>query len=422
MLKRFDKRYLVLALLFMVKTLPQIFFLMTMPVILRLKGHPLELIGLVQLASVPYLLKFIWAPLLDRGGSKENHYKKWILGSGLIYGALIMAMGFLDIAHQLTAVVGMAVLISFVSSTQDIAINALYIKLLTYEERGLGSSSKVFALNLATILGSGFFLMLFNHAGWFASALSMGAVVLLTLPFLVFLEEPLSQGMEGGKRVKWTAFLSFFKLKGMLRWFGLLIMNSVSTAAIFFMIKPFLVDYGIDPDTIAFLVGFYGMSIAALVAMASSGKIFQRFLLQRRRAYIMCTVLHVAAVGLFIPVALRHDLIGLLYVAVAFLNITITVSSVVSAVLIMDFSRKGYEGLDYSLQMTGLHLGGMSMAGFSGVIVAFTGYAAFFSAQALVAAAMVLITVILFKGRWVCVDNLAPAKKAGVGVKQKSCS
>lgn len=409
-----------MALLFMVKTLPQIFFLMTVPVILRLEGHPLELIGLVQLASVPYLLKFLWAPLLDRGGGNENHYKKWVLGSGLIYGLLIMAMGVLDIENQLTELISLVIVISFISSTQDIAINALYIRLLTYEERGLGSSSKVFALNLATLLGSGLFLLLYNHAGWVAASVSMGTVVLLALPCLVFLKEPSGQKNEADKGIQWTAFLSFFKGRGMIKWFSLMVLNSVSTAAIFFMIKPFLVDYGIDPDSIAFLVGFYGMTIAALVAMACSGKTFQRFLLHRRRAYIMCAALHVAAVGLFIPVSLRHDLIWLLYVAVAFLNITITISSVVSAALIMDFSRKGFEGIDYSLQMTGLHLGGMSMAGFSGVIVAFTGYTAFFSAQGLVAAAMVLISITLFKGRWIPGDNLAPAEEAGVGVKQGS--
>ena len=70
-----DRRHIILGLLFMAKSIPLVFFTMGLPVILRLEGLPLETIGFLQLTGLPYLLKFLWAPLLDRNGRQAGHYK-----------------------------------------------------------------------------------------------------------------------------------------------------------------------------------------------------------------------------------------------------------------------------------------------------------------------------------------------------------
>jgi predicted MFS family arabinose efflux permease len=277
----------------------------------------------------------------------------------------------------------------------------LYIKLLNSEERGKGSSSKILALNLASILGSGFFLVLYNHAGWRATMLTMGAMVLSALCSLWFLEEKEQKERPAPSNTNWSSLLAFFRGKGMVKWTVLILIHSISTSAVFFMIKPFLVDRGVDPDLIAFVVGFYGMTLAAVVAMATGSRFFQKYLLQRRKAYIASAVINAVAVILFIPIALRHDLFIMLYIAVALLNASITISSVVSTTLVMDFSRKGFESIDYSMQMTGLHVGALAMASASGFIVAQTGYPIFFLMQGLIGIALIFLTVSLFKGKWI---------------------
>lgn len=398
---RLEKQHLILALLFMAKTIPQVFFLMALPVILRMEGYSLKVISLFQLAGAPYLLKFLWAPFLDIKSLEKNHYKQWTLWSGMVYGLLIICMAFLNIREQFQAIVYLVMVVAFVASTQDIAISALYIKLLNYEQRGIGSSSKVFALNLATIAGSGFFLILYNHTGWRAAMLTMGAIILLALVSLCFLEENKQYDRVPRHKIPWSSLLTFFRGSGMVRWFILITVNSISVSAIFFMVKPFLVDRGVDPDTIAFLVGFYGMSIAAVVAMASGNRVIQTYMLHRRKAYIGCAIINAVAVAIFIPVSLQKDLFCLLYIAVALLNTAITLSSVVSSTLVMDFSRKGLESIDYSLQMTGIHIGGLAMAAASGFIVERTGYPSFFALQAFIGVALVVLTCFLFRGEWI---------------------
>ncbi|WP_321414567.1 MFS transporter [uncultured Desulfobacter sp.] len=396
----YNRQYIILALFFMVRTIPTIFFMMALPVILRLEGFSLDVIALLQLAGVPYLLKFLWAPLLDRGQFQKNHYKKWILGTGLGCGILLTGLGFLDLVHHFRAAVILIMVISVTTSTLDIAISALYIKLFSFEDRGAGSSTKIFGLNLGSILGSGFFLLVYNHFGWQVCITGIGVMILACLFALPWLKEP-SQECRETNPFKWGGIFSFFSEPGMVRWTLLIVLNSLSSSAVFFMMKPFLVDQGVATDTIAFLVGFYGMSVAAIAAMAMGSQKFQKYLLQRRRAYIHSVGLSALAVGLFIPMALHPGLTFLLYPAVALINAAISLASVVSATLVMDFSRKDLASVDYALQMTGIHVGGLAMAAVSGLIVNKVGYPQFFAYLAIFAAVMIPVSLALFKGDWV---------------------
>ena len=396
----FTPRYLILTMLFMGKTVPSVFFMTAFPVILRIEGHSLKVIGLLQLASVFYLAKPLWAPLLNRNGSRENHYKRWAVGSGIGYGLLLVWLGFFNLLDNFNLVVALVMTISFFSATQDIAVSTLYIKLLSFEERGVGASSKVISLNVGGILGSGLFLLIYNHFGWQICASSLGMTVWLPLLLLPLLEEK-ERRHEAAPAFRWAAIFSFFKEEGMLRWFSLTILNSISASAVFFMMKPFLVDKGVDTDVIAFLLGFYGMGVSALFAMATGNERFQQYLLQRRRAYLDSVVITAIAGIPFIPIALYANMPVLLFLSVTLLNLGITISTVVNGALVMDFSRKGSESIDYSLQMTGIHLGALLIAAASGIIVSAIGYSIFFAAAAAFGIVMIPVSAHLFKGGWV---------------------
>lgn len=392
----FDKRYLILALLFMARTIPSMFFLMALPVILRLEGYALEVIALMQLASVPFLLKFLWAPFLDRRGERKKHYKNFILWTGIISSFLLIAMGYLDLKKDFNLLIILVVLTSFFASTLDIAISALYIKLLKFEERGKGSSTKIFGFNLGSILGSGFFLLLYNHFGWQVSVSGIALMVLLSLTLLPFLYEGNQKALKKEKSINLFSIFSFFKKDGMFRWMTLIILNTMPASAVFFIIKPFLVDKGVETDKIAFLMGFYGLTIGAFTSMIAGNQWFQNFLLNRRRAYLISIALCALSLVFFIPIAVSENPILLLYPGIAFLNASITISTIVTDTLVMDFSRKGFASVDYALQMTGIHLGGMLLASISGFIVAKTGYLMFFTVQAGFAGIMIFISLILF--------------------------
>ncbi len=392
----------MLGLLFTAKNIPSSFFIMGLPIILRLQGHSLSSIGLFQLASLPYLLKFFWAPILDKNSYRKNHYKSWILATGISFAASIFLLSFFGPAREIQPFFLMIITISLLSATLDIAISSLYIKLLTYEERGGGAAGRIIAVNIARIFGSGLLVMIYNHWGWVLLTSIMAGIILLSLTALILLEEPVNKK----KKLKPSGPLSagirgFFVRTGMGRWTVLLVCNSTSISAVFLMIRPLLVDQGYSPDTIAFLTGIFAVVVGVLASVATGMKRIQHCLLNRRVSLIACTVFNACAVALFVPLYFLGSPLWLVYLAITCLNAAISFVSVVIGTLVMDFSQSGSEGLDYSLQMTASQAGGLGMAVISGIMVDVIGYGTFFLFHTAVSCGLILLIVVLFQGNWV---------------------
>ncbi len=396
------KRNVMLGLLFTAKSIPASFFLMGLPIILRLQKHSLASIGLFQLASLPYLLKFFWAPILDRNNHRKNHYKSWIVATGMGVGLWILLLGFFEPSKGIQLLFAMIMGISLLTATLDIAISSLYIKLFSYEERGLGSAGKIFAVNIATMFGSGLLVMVYHHWGWVVLTNITGGIILFSLPALVFLKEPANRREElKGSIIPWAGIWSFFTRTGMGKWMVLLVCKSTSITAVFFMIRPLLVDQGYDPDAIAFLTGMFAVAVGALTSMAAGMKKIQQWILRRRVTLLASVAFNAAAVALFVPVYFLGSPLWLVYIAVTVINVAISFVSVVSGTLVMDFSKSGSEGIDYSLQMTAIHAGGLGMAAISGIMAEYMGYGNFFIFHTVLGCGLILLTAMLFQGDWV---------------------
>ncbi len=392
----------MLGLLFAAKNIPSSFFIMGLPIILRLQGHSLSSIGLFQLASLPYLLKFFWAPVLDKNSSRKNHYKSWILATGIGFASSIFLLSFFGPAKEIQPLFLMIIAISLLSATLDIAISSLYIKLLSYQERGQGAAGRIIAVNIARIFGSGLLVMIYNHWGWVPLTNIMGGIILLSLIALVFLEEPANKRERLKSSGSFFAGIRvFFARTGMGRWTILLVCNSTSISAVFLMIRPLLVDQGYSPDSIAFLTGIFAVAVGVLASLATGMKRVQHYLLNRRAALIACTVFNACAVALFVPLSFLGSPLWLVYLAITCLNAAISFVSVVIGTLVMDFSQSGSEGLDYSLQMTAGQTGSLIMAAISGIVADMIGYGNFFLFHVAVSCGLIFLVLALFRGDWV---------------------
>ncbi len=328
------------------------------------------------------------------------------MATGVGVGLSVLLLGFFGPDTEIRSLFAMIIAISLLTATLDIAISSLYIKLLSYEERGLGAAGKIFAVNVATMFGSGLLVMIYHHWGWGMLTSIMGSFILFSLLALVFLEEPAKKREDvTSSIIPWAGIWDFFTRPGMMRWMVLLICKSTSITAVFFMIRPLLVDQGYDPDTIAFLTGMFAVAVGAITSMVAGMKKIQQFILRRRTSLIACTVFNACAVALFVPLYFLESPLWLAYIAVTLINVAISFVSVVSGTLVMDFSQPGSEGIDYSLQMTAIHAGGLGMAAISGLMADFMGYGNFFIFHAVLGCGLILLTVMLFQGDWVPKTN-----------------
>lgn len=113
-------------------------------------------IGFFSLVGLPYTFKFLWAPLMDRFELPFfGRRRGWLVTSQLaIAGALLLMSSFSPSLHTQTIAL-LAVLVAFLSASQDVVIDAYRTDVLDPSERGMGSSLSVFGYRLAMIVSGG---------------------------------------------------------------------------------------------------------------------------------------------------------------------------------------------------------------------------------------------------------------------------
>ncbi|MCQ9617508.1 muropeptide transporter [Paenalcaligenes niemegkensis] len=141
------------------------------------EGVGLEKIGFLTLVGSAYTLKFLWAPFLDRYAFPFlGRRRGWMFISQILLALMIASMGLFSPGTNLGLIAGLAVLVAFMSATQDIAFDAYSTDVLRSEERAAGAALKVLGYRLAMIASGGLALVVADQwLGWNNTYLLLGA-------------------------------------------------------------------------------------------------------------------------------------------------------------------------------------------------------------------------------------------------------
>ena len=127
---------------------------------LSVDGVDIATIGFLGLVGIPYTFKFLWAPLMDRFEPPWlGRRRGWLVLSQLLLAAALIWMSGLSIQDNAGLFALAALLIAFLSASQDVVIDAYRTDVLDPHERGLGGSLSVFGYRLAMILSGGISLI-----------------------------------------------------------------------------------------------------------------------------------------------------------------------------------------------------------------------------------------------------------------------
>lgn len=120
----------------------------------------IETIGFFSLVGLPYTFKFLWAPLMDRFEPPViGRRRGWLVIIQLALAAALALISNFKPSEQTQTVALIAVLIAFLSASQDVVIDAYRTDILHATERGIGSSLSVFGYRMAMILSGGIALV-----------------------------------------------------------------------------------------------------------------------------------------------------------------------------------------------------------------------------------------------------------------------
>ena len=280
-------RLALLSLLYVVEGLPFGFQATALGVLLRDRGVSLAGIGLAGLLAVPWSLKALWAPLVDRHGSERiGRRKSWILPMQALLAAALIAVGCLRPEDELTPLLCLVLAMNFVAATMDIAVDGLAVEILGPSELGLGNAAQVVGYKVGMLLGGGVLLWASATFAWSTLFFSVAALVTVSMIVTALVPEPRSElpGLEAKIRASVREVLLALREAMRAPGAGALLFAIVGykmgEALIEPMWSPFLRDHGVSRATIGLYVGTFGM-VASIVGSLSGGVLATRVSLPR---------------------------------------------------------------------------------------------------------------------------------------------
>lgn len=380
--------------LYIAQTIPMSFFSTVIPVMMRQDNFSLSAIGMLQLIKLPWILKFLWSPMIDRHTTTTGDYKRWIFSSELIYAVLIFAVAFLDFKTDFPTILTL-IIISFVASaTQDIATDALAVLSFSKKDKSLANSMQSMGSFGGSMIGGGLLLLLFKQIGWNNLLPCLALFVILALLPLLFNKGITIQPKDTQHRAKKADTLYFFTQKKIGKQVGFLFLYYAGIIGTLAMLKPWLVDLGYTMKEIGVMSGVAGTSVGFLASFAG-GCIVRR--IGRHRSRILFGFFILLATLYFLGLSYTHPTTAMLYAGIFLLWGSYGMATIVVYTTAMDCVRPGREGTDFTIQTVITHLSGMLMAILSGKIADLTGYHGLFFFEASLALLSFIYILIAFR-------------------------
>lgn len=361
------RRLTLIAALYTTQNLSLGFFTYTFLTIAQGRGVPLAAIGAAAGVGMILTLKFLWAPVVDRFGfGRLGHYRGWLLTTQSLLGIGIAALALFDPAEDFSVLLVCFAVLFFAAGTQDIAADAAATRLLRPSERGLGNGFQSAGSGAAQVIGGGVILLVHHAAGWQAATLTLAALSLIPLPFILSWREESTTSHAPAPRVTLRTAIQFFASPA-IRWWCLVLIPAYTLGftIAYNLVRPLLVDAGWDEGRIGLYV-VIGGSMFGILAGVSAGALVSR--IGRRKALIWLGVLQVLATLSTLPIALGVTQEWLVLAVVAVANIASCAAFTIVYTLSMDLTRPESAGTDFTFFTT--------VAGIVMVIAAGAGIAA----------------------------------------------
>ena len=187
----FNRRMLICVFTGFSSGLPLYVIIQLLQVWLRDNQAGLAEIGLFALVGLPYTVKFLWAPLMDRYTPPFlGRRRGWLLPMQIACLLLIGLFGLLDPALSLMTVAYMALALAFFSASQDMVLDAFRREILPDNELGLGNSIHVQAYRIAGLVPGSLALILADHLPWSLVFWIVAAFMLFGIVMTLVVKEP----------------------------------------------------------------------------------------------------------------------------------------------------------------------------------------------------------------------------------------
>lgn len=405
------------ACLYFAQGLPYGFFTQALPVFLREAKASLAAIGGASLLTLPWALKFLWAPLADRyGWPKLGLRRSWILPLQAASVLFLLVLSLLDPRQSLVPVLVAFLFCNLFAAAQDVATDGLAVDLLKDKERGWANGVQVGAYRVGMIVGGSVMLFILSVGGWSAATSAMAVLLALaTLPVLFFRENdelPFARAVDtSAHRAPLAALGTMLQQPGIFAWLALLLVYKAGHQSASAMIRPWLVDQGYSLADIGQLMGLVG-SGAGLFGAVLGGWVAGRF--RWRVSLPLLATLQALATFTYLGVVLGEPATWKVALAAAFDNGVSGVATVALFAAMMDHCRPQHSASDYTLQACAVVVSQTLASSLSGLSAEYFGYEFHFAAVCALGIGIVAFSIWVLKRQ--LPSGLSPGRLAALAL------
>lgn len=406
----FNGRMLVSFMMGFSCGLPLLLTISVLQAWMQQEGVDLTVIGLMALVGLPYTLKFLWAPLLDRYIPPFlGRRRGWLLMIQILLTGAIALLGFSQPAVNPWMVAFLAFLVTFFSASQDIVVDAYRREDLSDEELGLGSSLYINGYRVGMLLASGGGLILADLIPFSMVYLIMAGCMLVGVVTTLASREPeMSQGAPTTlKEAVVKPFVEFFTRSGWLWGVGVLsfiLLYKIGDTMAAAMTTPFYLEIGFSKTQIGAVVKLFGFW--ATIAGGLAGGIILIKIGIHRGLWVFGFLQAVSTAGFAVLANIGPSLAGLAGV-IAFENLASGMGTAAYAAYMASLTNKRFTATQYALFSSLMGIPRVLAAAPTGFMAKYMGWSEFFIFCTLIAipGMIMLIKFAPWNGKQVNLDS-----------------
>ena len=402
-----SRRILAVLLLGFSSGLPLALTAGTLQAWLAVEKVDIMTIGLFTLVGQPYTYKFLWAPLMDRYTPPFlGRRRGWLIVTQVALLAAIALLGTMSPRESPWLLGGLALLVAFLSASQDIVFDAYRTDVLKESERGAGAAISVLGYRIAMLVSGALALVLADQfLGWNGMYFLMAALMTIGMVAAWFAPEP--DGVARAPATLAAAFSEplkeFFSRRGAWMLLALIVLYKLGDAFAGSLTTAFLIqgagfsatDVGAINKALG-LVATIGGALLGGAWMAGLGLY---------RALLLFGILQAVTNLGFMLLAMAGKSYPLMVAVIAAENLCGGMGTAAFVALLMSLCDHRFSATQYALLSALAAVGRVYVGPAAGLLVAAIGWVPFFFITFIIALPGIALL-------WWLRDRLEPARTA----------
>ena len=345
---------------------------------MREEGLDLTTIGFFGLVGLSYTLKFLWAPLLDQiippfGGRRRG----WMLITQIALMIAIGSMAGIEPIHNFSLLVGVCVLITFFSASQDIVLDAYRREYLQDEELGIGSSIFVNGYRIGNLVSGALALLLADFLSWSMAYIIMGSFMIVGIVATLLAPEPtIDSSPPISLRKAFTQPLQeFCQRPGWLTILLFILLYKIGDSMASEMLSPFLFDLDVSKSTVAGIVKTFGFA-ASIAGGLIAGLVVYRWGIIP--SLLIFGLLQMISTAGFAILAVVGNHLPTLTAVIAFENLTGGMGTTAFVAFMASLTDKRFTATQYALLSSIMGIPRVLAGSITGLLATGLGWTGFF--------------------------------------------